>query len=76
MYNFLNNLSNIGLIIDITGAMLMFFGAEKVSYTVIIHPNEEYKRLAKEAACKNRMVKLGAVLLFIGFALQLAANNT
>ena len=74
--NTLFTLSNIGLVIDIIGAMLMFFGAEKVLYTVIVHKNEKYQSLAKKATRKNRMVKIGAVLLLIGFILQLVGNNS
>ncbi len=75
MHLILSNLNNIGLVMDIAGALLMFFGTEKASYEVYIYNKGETERLEKKAYIKNLLIKTGALLLFFGFLLQIFGNN-
>ena len=70
----LDNLTNIGLTLDIIGALLIFFDSPKVDYQTIIYNRHEKKPLKKKANRKNRLAKSGALILFFGFALQLLDN--
>ena len=67
-------INSIGLLLDIVGALLMFFNAQPVNYDVLFNDRERLKVLRSIARKKNRRIKLGALLLFIGFMLQLVSD--
>ena len=62
-----------GLILDIIGAVLIFFNSPQISHEVYIYNQEETDRLEKKARRNHLMTKIGLVLLIIGFVLQLLA---
>ena len=68
-------LTNTGLILGIIGALMIFFSSPKVSYSITIHKDEEYKNLSEKANHKNKLAKFGALILFIGFLFQLIGYN-
>lgn len=67
-------INSVGLLFDIAGALLMYFNAQPVSYQTYLYRREELKLLASKAKKKNQRMKLGAILLFTGFMLQLLAS--
>ena len=70
-----NILNTIGLVIDIIGALLMYFNTQPVNYQTYIYRREELKgSLYKKAKKKNQKIKLGAFLLFVGFFIQIIAT--
>jgi len=68
-------LTNIGLSLDIIGALMIFFGSPKISFATILHSDEENIRLGKIANRKNKLAKFGALILFVGFVMQFIAYN-
>jgi hypothetical protein len=70
----LQNLTNFGLLLDMGGALLIFFNTPEMQYGVTPYLIEELKYLDKKAKKQRRLARTGALLLFLGFALQLAAN--
>lgn len=67
-------INSVGLIFDIIGAILMFRNSQAVNFGTYIYTKKELKDLKMKARKMNRMVKLGAIFLFIGFSLQLISN--
>jgi len=67
-------INSIGLLLDIAGALLMYYNAQPINYSTYVYRDEELKVLALKAKKKNKRIKLGAILLFIGFMLQLFAS--
>jgi hypothetical protein len=49
MFFLIAHLANIGLIIDITGALLIFFNSPLITYRTIIYMQEEKEKLEKKA---------------------------
>lgn len=64
-------LSITGLSIDIIGAMLIFFNSPKMSYGIFMYNKEELEYLNKKASKMHRRTQIGAILLAIGFILQI-----
>jgi len=67
-------LNSIGLVLDIIGALIMFFNSQKVSYATLIHNTDITRKLQKKAKLKNRLANSGALFLVVGFSLQLLSN--
>lgn len=63
-----------GLVVDITGAALVFFNSPPVSYTTYLFNKEEGQQMQKKANKRNTNAKYGFVLLALGFILQLIGN--
>lgn len=68
------SMNSFGLILDLIGAMFIFLNSPKISYAVILRSDEETIQLEKKARSRVRMTKIGALLLVIGFSLQLFSN--
>ncbi|PWK17101.1 hypothetical protein [Xanthomarina spongicola] len=67
-------INTVGLIFDITGAILMFKNSMPVKFGSYLY-SSKYLKLQKIKAKKmNRNIGLGALLLCIGFILQLVAT--
>ncbi len=66
--------NSMGLFFDIVGALLMFFNSQPVNYDTLFRDRERLKQLRIRARKKNRNIRLGAFLLFIGFTLQIVSN--
>lgn len=73
-YDLSTMLNIIGLCIDICGAFLMFFNSPKMSYQVCIYTNKEMEVLERKAKRMHRLTQIGAILLGIGFILQIGGN--
>ena len=71
----LSNLANIGLILDIIGALLIFISSPKVTFSTYFYNQDELKKLGDKARRINKTAKIGAFILFIGFLLQLIGYN-
>ncbi len=67
-------INSVGLLLDIAGALLMYFNSKPVSYATYLYSNKELKAFSIKSKKMNKRVKLGAFLLFIGFVLQLFAS--
>jgi uncharacterized protein YxeA len=66
-------LSILGLCIDIIGAFFIYLNSPKVSFETYLYNQEELTELEKKATRMHRMTQLGALLLVLGFALQILA---
>jgi hypothetical protein len=66
--------NSIGLLLDVVGALLMFFNSQPVNFVVRFNDRAQNVQLMKIAKRKNQRIKLGAFLLFLGFILQLISN--
>jgi len=68
------NILNVsGLVIGMAGSYIMFHFSSKVSSQVVLYQREEAEQLRKKDDFKNKMIRFGMLLLFIGFTIQLAA---
>lgn len=67
-----NILNLIGLIINMAGAYMMYHYTSKIDSRLFMYTDEEYIKLHKKDLHKNKMVRLGMLLLFIGFIFQFA----
>jgi len=67
-------INSFGLLLDIVGALLMFYNSQAVSFQTFIYQQKELKELNVRAKKMNFRVKLGAFLMFTGFLLQLIAS--
>jgi hypothetical protein len=66
-------LNLIALFISMAGSFLMYFYSPNVSSQTIIYRKVEMERINKRDAHKNKMLRRGMLLLFIGFIIQAAA---
>lgn len=66
-------LNIIGLCLNTAAALLIFLNSPKVTFQVHLYNKVEEDILKKKAQLKNNLSRLGALLLFIGFAVQLTA---
>jgi hypothetical protein len=62
----------LGLFIDICGAYLMFSNTPKVTSQTYVYNQSEMTELRRRDQVKNKRIRLGMILLAIGFTLQLA----
>lgn len=67
-----NILNLIGLVINMAGAYLMFHFTPKVESRLFIYTEEEHNQKHKKDVYKNQMIRLGMLLLFLGFLFQFA----
>jgi len=65
-----NILNLIGLITGMTGAYLMYHFTPKISSGAFLYQEAELKEHKKRDAYKNKVVRFGMFLLFIGFLFQ------
>jgi len=71
------NIINVtGLVVGMIGAYLMFYFTPKADSGTWLYQEEELEELKKKDAYKNKMVRLGMLLLAIGFVFQLVALFT
>jgi len=68
-----NILNLLGLIINIIGAYMMYHYTPKVSSQTIFALKSEAEQMRKKDLGKNKMIRRGMLLLFIGFVCQFAA---
>ena len=68
-----NILNLLGLIINMIGAYMMYHYTPKVSSQTIFFLKSEAEQLRKKDLHKNKMIRRGMLLLFIGFVCQFAA---
>ena len=59
--------------LNMAGAMLMFLNTPKVDSGTYLYEHEEMIEIEKRDERKNRFTRLGMMLLFVGFLLQLGA---
>jgi hypothetical protein len=63
----------IGLVTGMSGAYLMYHFTPKISSGTFLYQEAELREKEKKDAYKNKMVRNGMLLLFIGFIFQLIA---
>lgn len=63
-----------GLLIDLCGAVLIFFNSPKMSYKTILYNDHQLDRLQKKADRMHLLARFGMILLVIGFGMQLTSN--
>lgn len=68
-----NILNFMGLLLNMAGAYLMYYYSAKVSSKVILYTRAESDSMHKKDLHKNKMIRLGMLLLFIGFIFQMIA---
>jgi hypothetical protein len=66
-------LSILGLCIDIIGAFFIYLNSPKVRFGTYLYNQAELTELEKKATRMHRMTQLGALLLVLGFTLQILA---
>lgn len=59
--------------LNMSGTILMFYNTPKISSKVFIYRHEELVALEARDKLRNKMTRLGMLLLFIGFLVQLLA---
>lgn len=70
----LQNIFNIlGLIVNMVGAYMMYHYTPKASSQVVLYTFAEAEQIRKKDLRTNKMIRLGMLLLFIGFILQFTA---
>lgn len=62
-----------GLIINMVGAFMMYHYSPKVSSSTFLYLRDEAELKRKKDPDKNKMIRFGMLLLFIGFMLQAIA---
>jgi hypothetical protein len=62
-----------GLVVNMAGAFIMYYYSSKVSSSIFIYTDAEMKRHKEKDLFKNRMIRFGMLLLFIGFLVQALA---
>jgi len=60
----------IALAINMAGAYMMYHYTPKISSQLFLYTDAETESKRKRDAYKNKMVRIGMLLLFIGFLLQ------
>jgi hypothetical protein len=68
-----NILNLVALFINMIGAFMMYHYTPKISSGIFLYQEEQLLEKQKKDAYKNNMVRLGMLLLFIGFLFQLVA---
>ena len=68
-----NVLNLIGLTLGMAGAYLMYNFTPKISSGTFLYQEAELREKEKKDANKNKMVRNGMLLLFIGFIFQTVA---
>jgi hypothetical protein len=71
--NLLTILNLCGLVINMIGAYLMYHYTPRVNSQVYLYQQEEAEQMWRKDQFKQRMIRLGMLLLFIGFILQLGS---
>jgi accessory gene regulator protein AgrB len=65
-------LSVLSLTTGIIGSFLMYYYTPKIESQIYLYTKLEEEKLRQIAAYKNKMVRIGMLLLFISFLLQLS----
>ncbi len=68
-----NILNFIGLITGMAGAYLMYHFTPKANSRTFIYTRTEQEVITKKDVYKNKVVRFGMLLLFVGFLLQVVA---
>ncbi len=68
-----NILNLIGLIVNMVGAYLMYHYTPKLQSQFFLFTEGEYQKMKQQDVHKNKMIRLGMLLLFIGFLFQAIA---
>ena len=63
----------LGLLLNISGAGLMFWGSPKISSQVFLYNKSEKEGLQKIDKANNQKIRWGMILLFLGFVFQFIA---
>jgi uncharacterized protein YjeT (DUF2065 family) len=63
-------LSITGLALSLIGTVIVFIYSPKVNSVLLIHTDEETNRRAKKDKRKNKLGRLGLLLIVIGVILQ------
>jgi uncharacterized membrane protein len=71
----ISHLASIGLILDIIGVSILFFVAVSVSEQIIRIDQVEERKRRRTKLKKETALRIGYVLIFIGFILQLISNE-
>ena len=61
----------IGLIIDLIGAILMYYGKIFRNYETIEEMSKQSEHEIKHRIFETRLARFGAILLIIGFCIQI-----
>lgn len=69
--NYYKILNISALVISMLGTFLMFYYSSKVDSRLFFYQEGEYKDMHRKDNRKNKMIRFGMLLLFIGFSLQL-----
>lgn len=64
-------LNIVGLVISMLGTFLMFYYSPKVESRFFLYQDQEYKAMHKKDNRKNKKIRFGMLLLFMGFLFQL-----
>ncbi|PHS66980.1 MAG: hypothetical protein COB12_04780 [Flavobacterium sp.] len=67
-------INSIGLLIDIAGALLIYKNTPKVNFDSFYYDEEVHAKMRVTAKKMNDRVRLGTLLLFSGFIIQLLSN--
>lgn len=62
-----------GLIISMFGTFLMFYYSPKVESRFFLYRDQEYAAMHKKDNRKNKLIRFGMFLLFVGFLFQLGS---
>jgi len=60
-----------GMTINMIGGFLMFYYTPPVKSQMMLFQKSEYEEMHRRDVFQNTMVRLGMLLLFLGFLLQL-----
>ena len=63
----------IALIINMTGAYMMYHYTPKTDSRLFLYTRAEDEKMHKKDLHKNKMVRIGMLLLFFGFIFQFVA---
>lgn len=67
-------INSIGLLLDIIGVLIIYKNSPIVKAGTYFYEREHVEKMKIDAAKKNKLVRKGTFILFIGFIIQLVSN--
>lgn len=68
-----NILNLLGLILGMIGSFMMYYFTPKVNSQLYLYRESEMNKLREKDVHRNKMIRLGMFLLFVGFVSQAIA---
>lgn len=67
-------LNSAGLLVDMVGVVIIYLNSPKEIGGTYLYDRETAKKMRRDAIRRNKCVRNGTLILFMGFCLQLVSN--